>query len=1139
MLILFTIPHGMKDIDYIIKHLETSLELEETARLVRENKKNIYWSHLHGSAPALYLSMLQKRIGKPLLCILPDKDQAGYFFNDISVTYQGKEQSVFFFPSSYRKGIRYGAEDSANEILRNQLLQRLRGKEDPPAVVVTYPEALIEGVVDEKLFAKGLIELSIGDEIDRQKLRTSLWDMGFEETDYVYEPGHFAVRGNIIDIFSFANDFPARLDFFGDEIESIRFFDPETQLSRDNVERLCILSSFQGKGEKRESLLNLIDQDSPIYIETLEDLSTTLDDVWNTTPANPQENVFRTLDALREVLISPSVLVAELRSHLLISRDIVSEERQKWIEINWRQRPEPLFHKNFRLLSENLTKLQEEGYETLIMSNQDTQIQRLESILRDLEVDVSFTPIIPTLHAGFIDTSTHLACYTDHTIFERFHKYHLKSDNIRNNSAVLTLKEINKFEYGDYIVHMSHGIGTFAGLFTIEQNGKKQECIRINYRGGDSIYVSIHALHHISKYKSKDSEEPPQLAKLGSGAWERLKDRTKKKVKDIARDLIKLYAQRLEEKGFAFSPDTYLQKELEASFKYEDTPDQLEATLRVKEDMEKPIPMDRLICGDVGFGKTEIAVRAAFKAVADSKQVAVLVPTTVLAYQHFMTFRRRLQDFPCRIEYLSRAKNTSERSAILNDLKEGRIDIIVGTHALTAKNVKFKDLGLIIIDEEQKFGVAVKEKLRQYRTHVDTLTLTATPIPRTLQFSLMGARDLSNILTPPPNRKPIRTEIALLTEELVRDAVTFELDRGGQVYFIHNRIHNLNDIKNFLHKAVPKARVAIAHGQLEPKELEKVLLAFAEQEYDILLSTSIVENGIDISNANTIFINDAHRFGLSDLHQLRGRVGRGNERAFCYLLSPPKDLLTPEAKRRLKAIFTFSDLGSGIHIAMQDLDIRGAGNLLGAEQSGFIADLGYEAYRRILEESVLELKDEEFSDIFSQQSDPGVSSGSQQKNPPGRVYVYDTYIETDTEAFFPPDYVPGDDERITLYRELEKIDSTGELHTYKKQLLDRFGAIPSEAEELFHVMLLRMLGKRCGIEKIILKQGQLKLQLVSDLESSYYQTSTFSNILHNSAKYPQVISFSEKNGLRAILIKGIKDASSAYRMITELTELTL
>lgn len=1120
------------DLSQLVTRIISTQAFSSFAKYVEGGKHHrILLEQLHGSAASLVIKGLAERSDAPtVLCVAGDEEEAGYLYGDLESLYleESRESRVMFFPSLYRKGIRFGLPDGANEILRSQLLSELRAG-SRPEVIVTYPEALMEGIVGEEEFDKQRMEIAKGSEIDRKTLRERLWKMGFEEVDYVYNPGTFAVRGSLIDIYSYAHERPMRIDFFGDEVESIRSFDPESQLSHETVSAVTILASFTAQARSHHiSLLSLL-TGAVVYIDRYSFFDSSLQHVYNTPPVHAEENIYATLDDMRCSLIAPVQLKKELSEHVIFSRT-VSLVDDKWKSVSFGQSPEPLFHKRFDHLSDTILKHAQVGIETVIMSGQKSQIKRLESIFSDQGRGVTFTPVYPTLHQGFVDPYAHIACYTDHSIFERFHKYTLKSDTIRHSNAVLTLKEIHKFEYGDYVVHINHGVGIFAGLFTIEQNGRQQECVRINYKGGDSIYVSIHSLHHISKYKSKDNDEPPQLSKLGTGAWEKLKDRTKKKVKDIARDLIKIYAKRLEEKGFSYSPDTFMQKELEASFVYEDTPDQELATSQVKADMERPVPMDRLICGDVGFGKTEIAVRAAFKAVADSKQVAVLVPTTVLAYQHYRTFKKRLDGFPCRIEYLSRAKSPKEQRQILDDLKDGKIDIIIGTHMLTAKRVEYRDLGLLVIDEEQKFGVAVKEQLRRYRSHIDTLTMTATPIPRTLQFSLMGARDLSNIQTPPPNRQPVRTEQITLDSEVIAEAINYELARDGQIFFVHNRIHNLNDIAIGIINAVPGVRIAIAHGQMEPKELENLLIDFVNHEYDILLTTTIVENGIDVPNANTIIINDAHRFGLSDLHQLRGRVGRGDRKAYCYLVTPPLDTLTTDAKRRIKGITTFSDLGSGIHIAMQDLDIRGAGNLLGAEQSGFIADLGYETYRRILEEAVMELRDEELSEVLTQPVDDRATH-----EPDHKAYVYETNIETDIEAFLPPTYVPGDDERIVLYRELDSIKREGDIIPFRARLEDRFGRLPEEAEELLKVLALRLLGKDVGVERITLRGEVLRLQLVADPNSAYYRTPLFATILTNASMWGRDLTFSEEGGKRLITLKGVKSVTEAYDFLLNLS----
>lgn len=1086
------------------------------------SSRRLHLTGLHGSAAALVLY----NMGKPVLCIALDEDEAGYLYSDLTAL-SGTEEDpdIAFLPSLYKRGIRYGQRDGANEVLRAQVVDAMRTGH-APRIIITYPAAIMELIPDADTQKERKRVLRIGDEVPRAPLREKLWDLGFEEVDYVYQPGQFAVRGSIIDLFSFAQEVPVRIDFFGDEIESIRTFDPETQLSQESLNEISVLASMDG-AHPTHSLLSTLPQDYRLYIPKASFLPSSLDEVYNKGPVHPEDNLFSTIEEMQAMLQAPEEVMKEVEDRAILAEDLPLDRDQKWNEVHFAQRPEPLFHKNFEILSQTILDLQRKGFSTAIMSNQESQIARLEAIFQDQGKGVSFIPILPTLHSGFIDEEMKVALFSDHNIFERFHNYRLKSDRIRQRASALTLKEIKSFEYGDYIVHVNHGIGTFGGLFTVEKNGKPVEMVRLNYKGGDSLYVSIHSLHHISKYKSKDNEEAPTLSKLGTGAWDRIKERTKKKVKDIARDLIKLYAERLQVEGFAFSPDTYLQKELEASFQYEDTPDQELATAQVKADMEKPIPMDRLICGDVGFGKTEVAIRAAFKAVTDNKQVAVMVPTTVLAYQHFRTFSKRLADFPCRVEYLSQSKTPKQRKEILADLKDGKIDIIIGTHTLAGKTVEYKDLGLLIIDEEQKFGVAVKERLRKARTHVDTLTMTATPIPRTLQFSLMGARDLSNIQTPPPNRYPIRTDHTGYSTEVIADAINAELARDGQVFFIHNRVHNIQDIADDIRRAVPGVRVGIGHGQMPTKELEQVLLDFMSHRYDVLLATSIIENGIDVPNANTIIINDAHRFGLSDLHQLRGRVGRSNKKAYCILLTPPIQDLTPNAKRRLESITTFSELGSGIHIAMQDLDIRGAGNLLGSEQSGFIADLGYETYKRILEEAVLELKNDEFADVFEDKPE--------EENTPAKDYVYDTTLDTDLPAFFPPEYVPGDNERIYLYKELDSISGDRELAEYEQRLIDRFGPPPTEARELIHAVQLRMLGKRAGAERIVLRRGTLILTLVADPQSAYFRSRTFRNILNNAgATLAGKIHFREEKGVRTITVKNVKTIKEAYDLIQRL-----
>lgn len=1108
------------NLDILIERFTKGEATEKLKKHISNGEKCIAIEGLQGSSVAVLLYAISRK-KQPILVVARDEEYAAYLQNDLRCF--TKDESVVFFPSAYKRAIRYGHKDLANEVIRGELLERLR-TDRAPQIIVTYPEAIIEGVVDGETYDDKRLHISVGDRVKRAAFREKLWELGFNEKDYVYTPGDFAVRGSIIDIYSFASEYPVRLDFFDDELESMRLFDPESQLSLTPLQECTILASLEPDDGQVQSIVSLLDSKYIVLIDQFAFLKSSLHTTYTSEPVHPEDNIFPSLADLQKTLVPPDQIIGELLAFQTLVTNPLSNLASA--KVVYRQLPEPLFHKNFELLSETLLKYQSGGYDTVIMSGQDKQIERLKAIFDEQSKQVSFQSLTPTLHEGFIDDQLKLAIFTDHSIFERYHNYKLKSDTIRKNRAALTLKDLQSFEYGDFVVHQNYGIATFGGLFTIDQNGKQKETVRLNFQGGDSVYVSIHSLHHISKYKSKENEDPPRLSKLGSSTWDNLKERTKKKVKDIARNLIKLYSERLKVKGFAFSKDSYLQKELEASFMYEDTPDQEQATIDVKADMERPIPMDRLICGDVGFGKTEVAIRAAFKAATDGKQVAVLVPTTVLAYQHYLTFSKRLKDFPVTVEYLSQSRSAKERKEIGERLESGQIDIIIGTHAITGKKIVYKDLGLLIIDEEQKFGVATKEKLRELRSHIDTLTMTATPIPRTLQFSLMGARDLSNITTPPPNRYPIRTEQLLYDIDMIAEAIIAELARDGQIYFIHNRIHNINDIANDLRRVVPGLRIAIAHGQMTPKELEQTLLGFIHHDTDLLLATTIVENGIDVPNANTIIINDAHRFGLSDLHQLRGRVGRGSRKAYCLLLTPPIKDLTPNAKRRMQSITSFSELGSGIHIAMQDLDIRGAGNLLGSEQSGFIADLGFDTYKRILEEAVMELKETEFDEALTLQGEPIQN----------RSYVYETVIETDAEAYFPQTYVPGDNERINLYRELDTLQKPLDIQSYRGKLIDRFGPLPDEAEELLKVVELRLLSKESGIEKVVHKQGLLKLYLVSDINSSYYRSPIFSRILANATQWGSELQFREEKGRRTITVKiGVTTIGKAYDILLRLT----
>ena len=1046
------------------------------------------------------------KLQKVFLFILQDAEEAGYFYHDL--TQQMGDSHVLFFPSSYKRAVKYGQKDPANEILRTEVLSHLSHPNSHP-YIVTYPEALAEMVVARQQFDEKSLTLTEGQTVDVEQVLKELRELGFHEVDYVYEPGQFALRGSILDVFSFSHEYPFRIDLFGDDIDSIRSFEVEDQLSKERCQQATIVPEMS-MTQQKASLLTFLPSDAILvfrdYDYTRETIEHTYKEGFSTQAMKERLEGATEMEARqieqemrRDTLLTTGSqfdALAQAFRHITFS----SKGNSANAAISFSISPQPLFHKNFDLLTQTLEDYLLKGYKLYMLADSTKQIERLKDILAE-KSSLSFEGIDKTLHEGFIDHDMKLCLFTDHQIFDRFHKYNLKSDKARSGKVALTLKEIQQFEMGDYVVHIDHGVGKFGGLVRMPlQDGGFQEMIKIIYQRGDAIYVSIHSLYKVSKYKSQDGGQPPRMSTLGTGQWERLKERTKKHIKDIARDLIRLYATRRHQRGFAFSHDSYLQHELEASFIYEDTPDQLKATQDVKADMEKNTPMDRLVCGDVGFGKTEVAVRAAFKAATDGKQVAVLVPTTVLAYQHFNTFSNRLKDMPVRVDYLTRARTAKQTTALLKDLEEGKIDILIGTHKLIGKNVKFKDLGLLIIDEEQKFGVSTKEKLRQMKTNVDTLTMSATPIPRTLQFSLVGARDMSVIQTPPPNRYPIQTEIHTFSADIIAEAINFEMSRNGQVFFVNNRINNLRELKDMILKYIPDCRIAVGHGQMKPDELEQIVLDFSNYDYDVLLSTTIVENGIDIPNANTIIINSAHNFGLSDLHQMRGRVGRGNRKAFCYLLAPPLSALPADSRRRLEALENFSDLGSGINIAMQDLDIRGAGNLLGAEQSGFISDLGYETYQKILNEAMTELRNE--APLSSPEGDTNVGKPHQKSNeaPSGAVggawsFVYDCVLESDLEMYFPDSYVPSDSERILLYRELDNIKDDKELEAFKARMTDRFGKMPSVAQELLHVVPLRRLGKQLGCEKIMLKQGRMFLYFVQNPESPYYQSEVFDHII--------------------------------------------
>ena len=1098
---------------------------------------------LLASATPMAFSALALKTSAKLLFVMQDADEAGYLYHDLCQV-MGEKQ-VLFFPSSYKRAIKYGQKDPASEILRTEVLSHATHHD--LLYIVTYPEALAEMVVTRKQLDARRLSLTQDQTISVDNICKTLREFGFREVDYVYEPGQFALRGSILDVYSYSHEFPFRLDFFGDDIDSIRTFEVETQLSKERCNSIDIVPELTSVEEK-ESILKFLPQDTLLVMKDPQFVRESIERIYQegfSQQALQERMAEATEMEQRQIekemqrdsqIITGSQFANDAESF----RTILLKEDKTAAVIHFNTKPQPLFHKNFELLSQTLEDYLLQGFKLYILADSAKQQERLKDIFAEMKQGIEFIPVDKTLHEGFIDVDARLCLFTDHQIFDRFHKYNLKSDKARSGKVALTLKEIQQFEVGDYVVHVDHGIGKFGGLVRMPlQDGGFQEMIKIIYQRGDAIYVSIHSLYKVSKYKSQEDGQQPRMSTLGTGQWERLKERTKKHIKDIARDLIKLYAARKHQKGFAFSHDTYLQHELEASFLYEDTPDQLKATQDVKADMEMQKPMDRLVCGDVGFGKTEVAVRAAFKAAVDGKQVAVMVPTTVLAYQHYRTFQGRLKDMPVRVDYLTRARTTKQTTALLKDLAEGKVDILIGTHKLISKSVKFKDLGLLIIDEEQKFGVSTKEKLRQMKTNVDTLTMSATPIPRTLQFSLVGARDLSVIQTPPPNRYPIQTEIHTFSAEIITDAINFEMSRNGQVYFVNNRISDLTHIAEMIHKYIPDCRVAIGHGQMKPEELEKIILDFSNYDYDVLLSTSIVENGIDIPNANTIIINSAQYFGLSDLHQMRGRVGRGNRKAFCYLLAPPLSALPVDSRRRLEALENFSDLGSGINIAMQDLDIRGAGNLLGAEQSGFISDLGYETYQKILNEAMAELRNEETLPQPLPEREGRSQSQEQEDDaiyaPPSQGgdwgWVSDCNLESDLEMYFPDQYVPSDSERMLLYRELDNTRNDQELEAYRQRLIDRFGPLPPQAEELLQVVALRRYGKSLGCEKIMLKQGRMFLYFVSNARSPFYQSEAFGRIIEYATSNVRRCNLREQQGKRSMVVTEVPTVGEAVNVL--------
>ncbi|MGB0915675.1 MAG: transcription-repair coupling factor [Crocinitomicaceae bacterium] len=1094
-----------------------SEQIDSTANKLQIIGSKIKWSGQVGSSKSICASCVAEQAPGNHVFILEDKEQAAYFLNDIEGL-NPSNPNVLFYPASYRVPYELEKTDNANVVARAEVLEKIsKGRN---TWVVTYPKALFEKVPSQKNLVKSTLKVEVSKTYSIDFINETLQEEGFERVDFVYEPGQFSIRGGIVDVFSFSNDHPYRIEFFGDEVESIRTFDASTQLSINTHKHFNIVPNIQGDmiRQGNVSIFDFVGENVTVWVSSVDQIKSQIDKEYK-----KAVKIYDKLDTATvptipaDLFLHPTDLDKTLEAYSVI--EFGSDQYFKNADvIDFNFSPQPSFNKNFDILSEDLVNRKKAGSTNLIFSNQPKQIDRLEQIFEDINKEVNFQPIHIALHEGFISKDNNLVCYTDHQIFERYHRFRLK-EGFRQAKQAITLKELYDLQRGDYVTHIDHGVGKFSGLETIDVNGKPQEAIRLLYRDNDVLYVGIHSLHRISKFTSKDGGAP-KMNKLGTQTWANLKKKTKSKIKELAFDLIKLYAKRKSQPGFAFSEDSYLQNELEASFMYEDTPDQLKATIAVKEDMESKTPMDRLVCGDVGFGKTEIAIRAAFKAVADNKQVAMLVPTTILSLQHYRSFKERLKDFPCTVDYINRFKTAKQVTETLKKLAAGEIDILIGTHAIVANRVKFNDLGLMIIDEEQKFGVSVKDKLKTLRATVDTLTLTATPIPRTLQFSLMGARDLSIINTPPPNRQPVLTEVVTFDEEMIRDAVSYEVSRGGQVFFVHNRLQNIMEISGMLQRLCPGIRVGIGHGQMDGKELEKIMMGFINHEYDVLLATTIIESGIDISNANTIIINQANNFGISDLHQLRGRVGRSNKKGFCYLIAPPQSTMTSEARKRLDALVQFSDLGSGFNIAMKDLDIRGAGNMLGGEQSGFIADIGFEMYQKILNEAIDELREGEFKELFEDRNSDNLTS-----------FVKDCILETDLEVRIPDDYVNSVAERLSLYQQMDNVKNEEELNVFVKQLEDRFGPIPKPVEELILSFKLRWLAQEIGVEKLVLKSNKMIGYFIANPQSKYYESPVFTKVLDFMQKHPMEVKLSEKNDRLRIIYSDVLSLTDAFRRL--------
>ncbi len=1119
------------NLDELLGRYRNDLRVNRIAEKLRQLPRvKLHLEGLLCSSDAFIAAAVFGKTSLNHLFIYPEKEEAAYFQNNLSGLLEGKD--VMYFPDSFKRPGKFDEVNNNNILLRTETVNRLSNSGTTGELIVTYPEALFEKVVQRTVLKENIIEISIGAKLDADFVMELLVEHGFGRVDFVYEPGQFSIRGGIIDVFSFGNELPYRVELFGDEVESVRIFDPSTQLSERKLAKVTIVPNIQTQfsAEQKASLFETLPVNTVIWMK---DLAFTLDIL---------DKCFNSAVAMFEAVTGGGKVDVDEQNHFFLSHPSQTFEPAKklsehllnfsCIELSKKSmlggetvpfniKPQPVLNKNFNLLIENLGQNQKQGIVNFLFSENPKQLKRFNHIFEDMQAEVQLFPIVKSVHEGFIDEDLKVACYTDHQIFERYHKYNIRAGF--SKSQALLLKTLREMKPGDYVTHIDHGVGVFSGLEKIEVNGHLQEAVRLIYKDNDLLYVSIGSLHKISKYTGKEGTAP-KMNKLGTDTWEQVKRRTKKRIKDIAEELIQLYAKRKAQKGFSFNKDTYLQTELEASFIYEDTPDQVKATKDFKTDMEAEHPMDRLVCGDVGFGKTEIAIRAAFKTVTDGKQAAVLAPTTILTLQHYKTFSERLKDFPCKIDYINRFKTAAQRKDTLRKLEKGEIDIIIGTHALLSKNVKFKDLGLLVVDEEQKFGVSAKERLRELKVNVDTLTLTATPIPRTLQFSLMGARDLSIINTPPPNRQPIQTELHVYNDDILRDAIYYEIYRGGQVFFVHNRVKDINELAGMMKKLCPDVDFGVAHGQMEGHHLEEAMMKFINKETDVLVCTNIVESGLDIPNANTMIINNSHWFGLSDLHQLRGRVGRSNKKAFCYLFTPPLSALPDDARKRLKTIEEYSELGSGFNIAMRDMDIRGAGNLLGAEQSGFIAEIGYETYHKILDETIRELKETEFKELYKDELEKK------------HDYVSECQVDTDVEMLIPDEYVRNINERLSLYTELSNLKDEQGLTKFREELRDRFGPVPPQVEELFSAVRLSWLGKELGFEKIVIKSNQLRGYFPENQESFYYQTETFGNILKYVQSHPSKCRVKQTEKNLFIIFEGIKTMEEARVKLRDVQE---